>query len=73
MKEISVKAYKMTVSEFLKNVLDKNITKDTQIKYDGAYYTFYTENFKFIKNTSGISLIIINILDDEIEVFLNDR
>lgn len=73
MKEISVKAYEMTVSEFLKNVLDKNITNDTQISYEGMYYTFYIESFKFINNTNGTGLIIKSVLDDKIEVFLNEQ
>lgn len=70
--EISVKAYKMKVRDFLKEVLDKTITKNTQIRYECGYYTFYIESFKFIKNTNGTGLVIINVLDEEIEVFTDE-
>lgn len=71
-KEIQIKAYKMTVRDFLKEILDKTITKDTQIRYESGYYTFYLENFKFINNTNGTGLVIINIIDEEIEVFIDE-
>ena len=67
--EIQVKAYRMTVKDFLKDVLDKKITTDTQIKYESGYYTFYLDNFRFINNFNGTGLNIINILEDKIEVF----
>ncbi len=70
--EIRIKAYKMKVKNFLKEVLDEKITKDTQIRYGAGYYTFYIENFKFINNSNGIGLITIKILNDEIEVFTDE-
>ena len=69
MQEISIRAYKMKVKEFLKDVLDENVIDDTQIKYGASYYTFYIEDFKFINNTNGTGLIITKILNEEIEVF----
>lgn len=67
--EIQVKAYRMTVKDFLKDVLDKKIITDTQIKYESSYYTFYLDNFRFINNFNGTGLNIIKILDEKIEVF----
>lgn len=71
-KEVNIKAYKMTVKDFLKEILDKTITEDTQIRYRGSYYTFYIESFKFIKNSSGTGLVINKVLDDKMEVFIDD-
>lgn len=70
--EIRIKAYKMKVKNFLKEVLDEQITKDTQIRYGAGYYTFYIEDFEFINNTNGTGLVIIKILNDEIEVFTDE-
>lgn len=67
--EIQIKAYRMTVKDFLKDVLDKKIIADTQIKYGSSYYTFYLDNFRFINNFNGTGLNIIKILDEKIEVF----
>lgn len=58
-----------TVREFLIDILSKKIKKKKiQIKYGSGYYTFYVEDFKFIKDCSGTGLVIGKILDDEIEV-----
>lgn len=58
-----------TVKEFLIDILSKKIKKKKiQIKYGAEYYTFYVEDFKFIKDCSGTGLVIGKILDDEIEV-----
>ena len=58
-----------TVREFLIDILSKKIKKKKiQIKYRAGYYTFYVEDFKFIKDCSGTGLVIGKILDDEIEV-----
>ena len=59
----------MTVRDFLKNILDgKTKKKKIKIRYGSRYYTFYTEDFEFIKDTNGTGLVIGNILNDEIEV-----
>lgn len=70
--EIEVKAYKMKVKNFLKEVLDEKITQNTQIRYGAGYYTFYIEDFKFINNANGTGLVIVKILNDEIEVFTDE-
>lgn len=58
-----------TVREFLIDILSKKIKKKKiQIKYEAGYYTFYVEDFKFIKDCSGTGLVIGKILDDEIEI-----
>lgn len=59
----------MTVRDFLKNILDgKTKKKKIKIRYGSGYYTFYTEDFEFIKDTNGTGLVIGNILNDNIEV-----
>ena len=59
----------MTVRDFLKDILNKKTRKKKiQIRYGSGYYTFFVEDFKFIKNTNGTGLVIGKILDDEIEV-----
>ena len=63
------KADKMTVRDFLKDILNKKTRKKKiQIRYGAGRYTFYVEDFEFINNTNGTGLVIGNILDDEIEV-----
>lgn len=58
-----------TVREFLIDILSKKIKKKKiQIKYGSGYYTFYVEDFKFIKDCSRTGLVIGKILDDEIEI-----
>ena len=60
---------RMTVREFLKNILDgKTRKRKIKIRYGAGYYTFYVEDFEFINNTNGTGLVIGNILNDEIEV-----
>ena len=62
-------AYKMTVRDFLKDILNKKTRKKKiQIRYGAGRYTFYVEDFEFINNTNGTGLVIGKILDDEIEV-----
>ena len=59
----------MTVRDFLKNVLDgKTRKKKIKIRYGAGYYTFYVEDFEFIKDCSGTGLVIGNILNHEIEI-----
>ena len=59
----------MTVRDFLKDILNnKTRKKKYQIRYGAGYYTFYVEDFEFIKDTNGTGLVIGKILDDEIEV-----
>lgn len=59
-----------TVRDFLINILNKKTRKKKiQIRYGAGYYTFYVEDFTFIKNTSGTGLVIGKILNDEIEIF----
>lgn len=70
--EIQIKVYRMKVKDFLKDILDKKIIEDTQIRYASGYYTFYLNSFKFINNTNGTGLNIIAILEDKIEVFANE-
>ncbi len=67
--EINVRAYKMKVKDFLKEVLDEKITENTQIRYGAGYYTFYIIDFKFINNSNGTGLVISKVLNHEIEVF----
>ena len=58
-----------TVREFLIDILrNKTRKKKIQIRYGAGYYTFYVEDFKFIKDTNGTGLVIGKILDEEIEV-----
>ena len=60
---------RMTVRDFLKNILDgKTRKKKIKIRYGAGYYTFYVEDFEFINNTNGTGLVIGNRLNDEIEV-----
>lgn len=62
-------ADRMTVRDFLKNILDgKTRKKKIKIRYGAGYYTFYVEDFKFIKDCSGTGLVIGKILDEGIEV-----
>lgn len=59
----------MTVREFLKDILNKKTRKKKiQVRYGAGRYTFYMEDFEFIKDTNGTGLRIGKILDDEIEV-----
>lgn len=59
----------MTVRDFLKDILNNKTRKrKIQIRYGSGYYTFYVEDFEFIKDTNGTGLIIGKILDEEIEV-----
>ena len=59
----------MTVRDFLNNILNiRTKKKKYQIRYGAGYYTFYVEDFEFIKDTNGTGLVIGKILDDEIEV-----
>ena len=59
-----------TVREFLIDILSsKTRKKKIKIRYGAGYYTFYVEDFKFIKDCSGTGLVIGKILDEEIEVF----
>lgn len=58
-----------TVREFLIDILSsKTRKKKIKIRYGAGYYTFYVEDFEFIKDCSGTRLVIGNILDEEIEV-----
>ena len=58
-----------TVREFLIDILrNKTRKKKIKIRYGAGYYTFYTEDFEFIKDTNGTGLVIGNILNDNIEV-----
>ena len=58
-----------TVREFLIDILSsKTRKKKIQIRYGAGYYTFYVEDFKFIKDCSGTGLVIGNILNHEIEI-----
>ena len=67
--EINKKENVKTVREFLINILNKKTRKKKfKIRYGAGYYTFYVEDFKFIKDCSGTGLVIGKILDDEIEV-----
>lgn len=60
----------MTVRQFLIDILsNKTRKKKIQIRYGAGYYTFYVEDFKFIKDCSGTGLVIGKILDEGIEVF----
>lgn len=60
---------RMTVRDFLKNILDgKTRKKKIKIRYGAGYYTFYVEDFEFIKDCSGTGLVIGNILNHEIEI-----
>ena len=59
----------MTVRDFLKDILNKKTRKKKiQIRYGSGYYTFYVEDFEFVKDTNGTRLRIGKILNDEIEV-----
>ena len=59
----------MTVRDFLKDILNnKTRKKKYQIRYGAGYYTFYVEDFEFVKDTNGTRLRIGKILSDEIEV-----
>lgn len=59
----------MTVRDFLKDILNnKTRKKKYQIRYGSGYYTFYVEDFEFVKDTNGTRLRIGKILNDEIEV-----
>ena len=58
-----------TVREFLIDILsNKTRKKKIKIRYGAGYYTFYVEDFEFIKDTNGTGLVIGNILNDNIEV-----
>lgn len=58
-----------TVREFLIDILNKKTRKKKiKIRYGSGYYTFYVEDFEFIKDCSGTGLVIGKILDEEIEV-----
>ena len=58
-----------TVREFLIDILsNKTRKKKIKIRYGAGYYTFYVEDFEFIKDCSGTGLVIGKILDEEIEV-----
>ena len=58
-----------TVREFLIDVLINKIRKKKiKIRYGAGYYTFYVEDFEFIKDCSGTGLVIGNILNHEIEI-----
>ena len=59
----------MTVRDFLNNILNiRTKKKKYQIRYGSGYYTFYVEDFEFVKDTNGTRLRIGKILNDEIEV-----
>lgn len=59
----------MTVRDFLKEILNKKTRKKKiEVRYEAGYYTFYVEDFKFIKNSNGTGLVIGKVLDEEIEV-----
>lgn len=59
----------MTVRDFLKDILNKKTRKKKiQIRYGAGRYTFYVEDFEFIKDANGTRLRIGKILNDEIEV-----
>lgn len=58
-----------TVREFLIDILSSKIRKKKiKIRYGAGYYTFYVEDFEFIKDCSGTGLVIGKILDEGIEV-----
>ena len=58
-----------TVREFLIDILSsKTRKKKIQIRYGAGSYTFYVEDFEFIKDSSGTGLVIGNILHHEIVI-----